>query len=266
MKPASQMKRADVSAYAAKARQRLGDPGVRLSVILGLMFVLFSFSFGFLIGDLASTLFFPEKWLITAEVYYMMQYTVCFVLGFFFAVPACAGLIRMCGSIAAGEDPDLRELFFPYASPVRFLRCCAVVLFPVFKYGVFLIPVFAREFIPAQYQGKIPSPFGSLITLAGLAVGLLWLRLMRTNGMFAHFVIHRDMRLGEAFRSAKKAGGERGFALKLFFSMTPWHLLALATVFVTALFDTVPVLLTARALRAGEYCDRIDKKFIDSQT
>lgn len=241
------------SVLRGKARMRLCDDGVRVTLIFALLITVFAGILGLLVGELLVNLCFP--FLIDGGRYtnYFLADLICYFPAIVFALPLCGGTVRLTGRIAKGEAPDLRELFWAFSSPAKLLRVTFAVAFPLIKAVTVLALVFVRDFLPREVDASIPSPFGSLLTIAGVLLSLLFLRVTRVNGMLCWFAAVEDQPLARAFRSAGAAVSERWTALKLLFSMTGWFLLAFATVLVSGFADTFPQYILSRAVRAEEY-------------
>lgn len=247
------MNRKLIITYRGKAGMRLSDDGVRLSVIVGLMFVVFSAAVGLMAGDAIVTLFFPRLYEAEDARANFLVSLLGNGLAYLFAIPACAGLIRLVGQIGKGAAPDLRELFCVLSSPARFCRCAFATALPSLRWLAALMLVSVPRLAWELFQAELSPEAAGPVRWGGLAAAVLLLIFTRTYGMLSYLAVVEDLPFRRAWREARAARSEARFGLGLFFSMTGWHLLGFVTVFVTELADTLPVLLTARSLRAADY-------------
>lgn len=232
-----------------KARMRLSDNGVRISVILGISLAVLSFLVGIVAAQTFLPVLLPEVWMDTSSP---AADILCFGAAFLFFIPLWAGLIRLCGTICGGENPDLRELFFPFSSPLVLLRVYTAGIWQALRFGIAALLALVREFLPPSAEAALQPPFGSLITIGGFLLAVLLLRLTRTNGALLYLIVVRKQPFFRAVRNARKADQFGRLRFRIFFSMTGWHLLAIPTLFVTWIADTLPVHLFARSVGLDE--------------
>ncbi len=196
---------------------------------------------------------FTEQPSVLATVMLIASYALMLVLAFLLLMPMSGGVIHVSQRICEGQRVEGRDLFYAFGSVKQYLRCTRAGLrslgFPIFSLALVLI----ASIVLASSVGQVIADQTAIyvladlaflgIILAGIVLCFFALFLFR-RAFVAGVLIMRGLPRKEVKKQMKEICRGRGGALLGYhLSFFGWALLAVATVLVSAVVDTVPYLL-----------------------
>ena len=257
--PTSVSVQARAAGYRRQARAVLDGAGVRLKLILAVIFLLVV-----AIGlYMAATGLYAIGYVLVGEALWLdaAAYGLMGVLGVTVLLPLAASAYRLaCLAVAGVADSErsVYRILYPFTSRRAYGRCMAVgggalgwfALIAVIPAGGFWI--LASLFDRMANSGVLAS-LCSLMTFVSFAVclafGVLMLLLSGRRAGFGYLVFSREeLSLGQVNRLFR--GCRRGFALPfaLRVSLVGWVALSVAAVLIPFVIHTIPYALCCRAV------------------
>ena len=240
-----------------RARVLLDTDHNRLWLIFALGLWLATAGFIYMLGGClvyaADDSVFTEQPSTFANVMVIASYALMLLLALFILLPMSGGVIHVSEQIYKGERVRGRDLFYAFGSFGQYARCMRAGLrslgFPIISIAAILLTSLAL----ASSVGQLIADQTAIYVVADMAyigiilagIGLCFLVLLLFSKAFVTGVlIMRGLprkQIKEQRRAICKGRGGTLFGYHM--SFTAWTLLAVATVLVSAVVDTVPYLL-----------------------
>ena len=209
---------------------------------------------------------FTEQPSVLATVLLIASYALMLLLALFILLPMSGGVIRVAEQIYKGEHVQGRDLFYAFGSFGQYARCMRAGLrslgFPIISIAAILL----TSLTLASSVGQLIADQTAIYVVADMAfigiilagIGLCFLVLFLFSKAFVTGVlIMRGLprkQIKEQRRAICKGRGGALFGYHM--SFTAWTLLAVATVLVSAVVDTVPYLLLCNQM----LCDALNSQ------
>lgn len=255
------------SAIFDRAKIRLTDKNVRLSLILGCLIWIFAAAAGY-IGFIAVVLAIkPEYGLENDDLTEIIIQISAWLTGLFAAVPVGEGVRILASRIADGEDPDLRVIFIPFSSFRRFMRTIAAGTFRLLRIVIPPLLFFASLVFEVRYyfliNGKLsPVWLDFSVSIGSALAGLLIYVLTRRLGITASLVSVNNKKLREAFKEAKIMLRDLGWRTRMsvFFGKTFFlTIISVLSLFVLFYIHTAPLMLLIGEYNRSDLLMRINE-------
>ncbi|MBE6676470.1 MAG: hypothetical protein E7594_06470 [Ruminococcaceae bacterium] len=257
-----------------RARVLLDTDHNRLWLILALGLWLATAGFIYMLGGAlvyaADDSVFTEQPSVLATVLLIASYALMLLLAFLLLVPMSGGVIHVSEQIFKGERVHGRDLFYAFGSFGQYVRCMRAGLrslgFPIISIAAILLTSLLLALTVGQMIFDMTAiyVFADLafigIILAGLALCFLVFFLFR-RAFVAGVLIMRGLSRKEIKAQKKELCRGRGGALLGYhLGFFGWVVLAVATVLVSAMVDTVPYLLLCNQM----LCDALKSQEIQN--
>lgn len=257
------MNSAGITAHVERVRNtaahRLSEPGVRLALTFGVMLIVTAAVAAYLLVCVVYFAVAPD-FMMSDDADTGLFNAIIFIAVFAVIIPLCGGYRVVAASVCRGGKPELALMFMPFSSFRRFVNACFSTVVPVIRLLLpFVVPVVL--IVVAATPDLIPEA-GRVIYYC-IAVGLIlvciplsvmYFRATRGWIIAPHLLADNpDMRLRDA-AAAGRACTERTdmrATRKLEFSYTGLGLLSVITLFIIAVFHTLPLISLAAEYNAS---------------
>lgn len=242
------------------SERRLSEPGVRLTLTFGIMIIVTAAVAAYL---LVCTVFFavaPDV-LMSDDASAVSRFNaVAIPVILAVIIPLCGGYRVAAAAVCRGQRPELALMFSPFSSPRRFFHACLSTLIPLIRLLLPVIPAVILISVAAS-PGLIPEAgeimyyciSGGLI-LVCIPLSVIYFRATRGLVIVPHLLADNpDTKLRTAAAVGKACTDIAGLRAtrKLYFSYTGLVLLSVCTLFIVALFHTLPLMSLASEYNAA---------------
>lgn len=253
-----------------RARVLLDTDHNRLWLILALGLWLATAGFIYMLGGClvyaADDSVFTEQPSVLATVLLIASYALMLLLALLLLVPMSGGVIHVSEQIYKGERVQGRDLFYAFGSFGQYARCMRAGLrsfgFPL----VSLVAILLTSLALASSVGQLIADQTAIYVVADMAfigiilagIGLCFLVLFLFSKAFVTGVLIMRGLPRKQIKEQRRAicKGKGGALFGYHMSFTAWTLLAVVTVLVSAVVDTVPYLLLCNQM----LCDALNSQ------
>lgn len=242
------------------AKERLASEGVRMSLCLGVLICVYTFVLALLTVDTLENMFMSELYFSDDKTVSGLMQTAPFVVALIFTVPFFEGYRRMAGTVARGEEPDLRLIFSAFSSPKKFFDSYFIAFCAVFRIAVAIgIVAGSCALVSWLFHRFFDMSPGALVLLgtaiAASVVAAFWLYMTRFGGVRAYMITVRNASVGTAFKTSMQIQKKRGAGsgtLRLYVGYIPLILLSVLTLGVLFFIHTIPLISLAAAYNSED--------------